>query len=412
MSFHIKASLTAGVFILAAFLLYRVPAIRARMDWRVDRTVTYARGIIDSAGPVPTPLPVTEMPAATGFASETPAALDTPTPAPTATRPTPTPTPFPATITLTKPGYEAQGTNNCGPATLVMALRYYGWHGDQYDISDLIKPIPADRNVNPEELAYYVRNHAGWLRVETRIGGSIDLLRRLLAAGFPIIIEETFTFKAPYWPNDDLWAAHYLLLTGYDDPSHTFIAQDSYHGPNEPVTYDDTLERWESFNYLYMLIYLPEQEDALRAIVGADWDPGADRANALAQAQAATAAKPDDAFAWFNLGSDLVSLERYPEAAQAYDTARKLGLPQRMLRYQFGPFIAYFRSDRIDDLLALTKYALQRTSNSEEALLWNGWGLYRQGDKQGAISNWQKALEARPGYADAQYALNYAAANP
>ena len=27
------------------------------------------------------------------------------------------------------------------------------------------------------------------------------------------------------------------------------------------------------------------------------------------------------------------------------------GLPQRMLRYQFGPFFAYFHTGRIDDLL-------------------------------------------------------------
>ncbi len=48
------------------------------------------------------------------------------------------------------------------------------------------------------------------------------------------------------------------------------------------------------------------------------------------------------------------------------------GLPQRMLRYQFGPFLAYFNALRTEDLLALTDYALDRTANSEEALLWRG----------------------------------------
>ena len=74
--------------------------------------------------------------------------------------------------------------------------------------------------------------------------------------------------------------------------------------------------------------------------------------------------------------------ERYREAAEAYDRARELGLPQRMLRYQFGPFFAYFHTRRMDDLKSLTEYALQITPNSEEALLWQGWMLFRNGDTQ------------------------------
>jgi hypothetical protein len=35
---------------------------------------------------------------------------------------------------------------------------------------------------------------------------------------------------------------------------------------------------------------------------------------------------------------------RYEEAALAYDKAREIGLPLRMFRYQFGPFLAYFHS--------------------------------------------------------------------
>jgi tetratricopeptide (TPR) repeat protein len=78
-----------------------------------------------------------------------------------------------------------------------------------------------------------------------------------------------------------------------------------------------------------------------------------------------------------------------------------------MLRYQFGPFLAYFHAGRTDDLMALTDYALLRTPNSEEALLWRGWGLYRLGKKAEAVASFQKALEARPGYHDAKYALDF-----
>jgi tetratricopeptide (TPR) repeat protein len=99
-------------------------------------------------------------------------------------------------------------------------------------------------------------------------------------------------------------------------------------------------------------------------------------------------------FAWFNMGTNLVYFERYREAIDAYDTARQLGLPQRMLRYQFGPFLAYFHGSRNDELLALTEYALGVTPNSEEALLWRGWALYRAGKSQEAMDHFNQALEA------------------
>jgi tetratricopeptide (TPR) repeat protein len=106
-----------------------------------------------------------------------------------------------------------------------------------------------------------------------------------------------------------------------------------------------------------------------------------------------------------------VYFDRYGEAATAYDKARNLGLPQRMLRYQFGPFIAYFNSLRTDDLEALAKDAINVTPNSEEARLWMGWAHYRQGDKEAAHSEFMKAYTLNERYVDAQYALDFLASN-
>ena len=104
----------------------------------------------------------------------------TKTPEPTLTpvfTPTPTlvPTPIPPQQHLAPPAYDEirdkQDVNNCGPATLALYLRYFGWEGNQYDISKLIKPSDDDRNVNVEELIHYVRTKAGWLNAEFRVGG-------------------------------------------------------------------------------------------------------------------------------------------------------------------------------------------------------------------------------------------------
>jgi hypothetical protein len=402
--------------ILAAVMAYQVPAIKTRLSWRMDIALTYLRGVIYPVRPFPTPAESLIQPSM-AF-SPTPTALSTAIPnQPTATlapsdTPQPSPTPIPNKVDLPAPAWEQQAPNNCGPATLAEYLRYYGWEGNQDSISKVVKPLEEDRNVNPEELVYFVRTHAGWLGAEFRVGGNLPLLQQLVAAGFPVMIEESFFFDTPYWPNDDLWAAHYLLVTGYDEAAQTFTGQDSFHGPDQHIAYATLDSYWQIFNRVYLLVYPPAQEDVLKSILGDNWDADSNRQHALEVAQAETASQPENAYTWFNLGSNLVYFERYGEAATAYDKARELGLHQRMLRYQFGPFFAYFNTGMTTELLAVTEYALERTPNSEEALLWHGWALYRQGKKNEAIADWQKALEYHPGYQDAQYALDFVAANP
>ena len=400
-----------GLFLLA-ILIYQIPAVNSRLSWRYEVARTYIRNVLHPVGDVPTAIPNTLVPQSTVTMTPnvtvTPEIVVTPIPA------TPTLPPIPAQAMLPSPPYEKQTANNCGPAALSMMLHMFGWSGSQKDISDVVKPVNGDRNVNPEELAYWVRNYAGWLNIEYRVGGDLDTLRRLLAANYPVIVEGTTSLNPDDtgWPDDDLWAAHYLLLTGYDDLTKTFTVQDTYHGADQSISYDKLLADWKPFNYLYLVVYLPQQQESLRTILGSNWDENVNRQNALDSAQAATVNDPNDAFAWFNLGSILVYFERYDEANAAYDKARELGLPQRMFRYQFGPFLANFHANRIDDLLSLTDYALQRTDMSEETWLWHGWALYRKGDTKGAVENWRKALSVHPGYEDALYALTFVGVTP
>jgi hypothetical protein len=404
-------------FILLVILLSQIPAINTRLAWRFEVAKTYVRNVIHPVGAVPTAIPNTAIPSTpanqilltpTSAFSLQPSAVPSPVP-PTATLPPP-----PAQASLSSPPYEKQTPNNCGPAALSMMLHMFGWSGSQKDISDVIKPVTGDRNVNPDELAYWVRNYAGWLRIEYRVGGDLETMKRLLAAQYPVIIEGTTSLNPDDtgWPDDDLWAAHYLLLTGYDDATQIFTVQDAYRGPDKKVPYEQLTSEWKPFNYLYMIVYLPEQEEEIKRLLASNWDPDLNRQNSLAASQAATLEDPSDAFAWFNLGSNLVYFERYSEANTAYDKAREIGLPQRMFRYQFGPFLANFHAQRTEDLLALTEYALQRTEMSEETWLWHGWALYRKGDTLKAVENWRKALAIHPGYQDALYALSFVGATP
>ena len=192
-----------------------------------------------------------------------------------------------------------------------------------------------------------------------------------------------------------------IAILGY------FLSQDSWLGPNRQVAYSTLDKNWQNFNRVYILIYPADKATTVQAILGSDWDVATNRQNALDTAKAETEKDPKNAFAWFNLGTNQTYFEQYGSAAKSYDTARALGLPIRMLRYQFGPFIAYFHVNRTDDLMALVDYALQITFNSEEAFLWKGWALYRLGRKADALDAFNQAIKVHPGYGDALYALNF-----
>lgn len=407
--------LFAGLTVFG-YLIYLYPPINQRLAWRMDFALTYLHSLVKPARLMPTALPPPDI-TTNPLPGVTPLASTTPSPTAMSLKlealpSSPTPTALSPYVLLPAPTWVKQDINNCGPASLAMYLQYYGWEGNQRDISDLIKPIPQDRNVNVEELVYYVRTKEGWLNAEFRVGGNISLLKQILAFGMPVMVEEGFLMNESFWFNDDRWAGHYLLLTGYDDANQTFTAQDSYYGADQTVPYQKLDRNWQAFNRVYILIFPPDQTESVQQLIGDNWEVDANRAQALELAQLETQADPQNAFAWFNLGSNLVYFERYGEAARAYDNARQLGLPQRMLRYQFGPFFAYFHSGRNGELLALADYALDRTPNSEETLLWRGWGLFREGKIAEAKASFLKALEANPNYQDALYALDFLATYP
>ncbi len=373
--------------IVLAFLIYQIPWVKSRADWRLDAAQTYVRSLVAPAGALPAPQVSVAQ-------NESPQPVGTTLPA-TAT-PQASPTPLPASVQLPAPAYDAQGPNNCGPATLALYLRFYGWEGDQYDISDVVKPVSADRNVNPDELLYYTSNYTGWLQSMFRVGGNIELIKQFLAAGIPVMVEKGNLIMIDYLFNDDHWNGHYALVTGYDDARQTFTTQDSYVGPDQKVSYAEFDEFWQQYNRVYILLYSPDQEETVKNILGESWDEDTNRQVALETAQAETESDPENPYTWFNLGMNQVHFEQYGAAATSFDKAREIGLPMRMLRYQFGPFFAYYRTNRLEDLEQLVNYALQITPNSEEVLIWKGFLFYKRGDFNGAIEQFRLAQEANP----------------
>jgi tetratricopeptide (TPR) repeat protein len=386
---------------------YQLPSVRYHLEWRFDAALSTLRGWFIPGETLPVPVGAEWVESSPPVIATLP--HQTPTLSPRIEL-VPTATPLPASVLLESPEWEKQDWNNCGPATLALGLRFYGWDGDQFDISALLKPDRGDRNVNIEELAFYVRTRAGWLAADYRVAGDLPTLKRFLAAGYPVIIEKGYIIEGER--PDAGWAGHYLLLTGYDDVSGTFTAQDTFIGRDEEVTYEVVEQGWRAFNRVYMILYPIEQRDRIEALLGPALNEDANREHGLEIAMNETEEDPEDAFAWFNLGTNLLYFERYEEAAQAYDRSLSLGLPWRFTRYQFGPYIAYFNAGRYQDIIDLADATLARTNKAEESMLWRGWAFYSQGDLFAAIEDFRAALKVNPNYVDAHYALEYVGASP
>ncbi|MCB0152600.1 MAG: tetratricopeptide repeat protein, partial [Caldilineaceae bacterium] len=141
------------------------------------------------------------------------------------------------------------------------------------------------------------------------------------------------------------------------------------------------------------------QVAAILADFGAD--AGRMWSDAEVRARAELALDGNDSFAWFNLGSSLVAQGRTAEAAAAFDQARSMGLPWRMLWYQFGPFEAYLAEGRTQDVLALADEVIRITDSIEEIYYWRARALLVLGDSAGAREAVQRSLALAPGFAPA-----------
>jgi hypothetical protein len=303
-----------------------------------------------------------------------------------------------ANVFLTGFKHIYQTWNNCGPATVSMNLSYYGIDASQAQAAQFLKPDPEDKNVSPHELVAFAQSMG--LNAVKRVNGSPHMLRSFLQAGIPVLIEKGFE------PDETSgWEGHYELIIGYNDARGEFIAMDSYTGPNQSVPYDNLDWYWSHFNRTYIIVYTDAQADTVVRLLGVDMDNNSNIAAALAAAQNAAAADPNNAFNWFNIGTNMVDLGEYEAAAAAYDQARSLGLPWRMTWYQFNIFEAYYHTGRFDDVIALADATLARTPNLEE--LWYYRGLVHQarGQIDAARDQFNKALVYNPNFQLAADAL-------
>ncbi|MEM7111586.1 MAG: C39 family peptidase [Chloroflexota bacterium] len=342
-----------------------------------------------------------------------------PTSIPTPTiEPTPELPPRPSNVRLEGLQGIQQTFNNCGPANLTQVMNFHGSDINQADVATYLKPNPEDRNVSPWQIADYVNEQTfGQYRAIARSGGNMEMLKQFIAAGLPVVVEKGYF---PNTANAQGWWGHYLTIFGYDDELEEFYAMDSFLGPFNDVgsveTYADIELFWQHFNYTFYVVYQPAEEEVVFQILGNEMLNDFDMwRNAAAIAEQETRDDPDNAFAWFNVGTSLTRLgeltgepQYYQGGAQAFDRAREIGLPPRMLWYQFRPYFAYLKTARYQDMLDLANATLETQGgrNVEETYWHKGHALLGLQDVAGAAEAYREALRANANFYPAQISLN------
>jgi len=407
----------------AALLLaiYFLPPVHDRLAWRVANLRSDIYYFFNPPGETAfSPKQQAEMeaivqltqtalvpePSVTLSPTITPTDYINPTPTQTASL-TPTATPIPDSVRLEGVVWQNQKlfNNYCGPANLSMALSYWGWEGDQTVTGPWLKPHPEDRNVMPYEMVEYVRTESQF-NVILRWGGDVEMIKKFIAGGFPVLIEKGYEDEVPQGG----WMGHYGVITAYDDNTQTFLIQDSFVSADYSYTYERVEKHWQEFNYVYLVIYPSQFENEIRSILGPQVDEQYNlqytSQKALEETESSRGRKLF--FAWYNYGTSLVNLKDYYGAALAYDRAFEVQKDEfggafafyRILWYQTGPYYAYFNTNRFDDLIDLADLTLSYSfvKAIEETWVWRGRARVALGEIDGAIDDFRTALEWHPGW--------------
>lgn len=302
----------------------------------------------------------------------------------------PVPQPLPNHVILEGFTWIHQGVNRCSAAALSIHLSYYEEvTADTYNsfAREELNTWGADASVRIEEMVGAIQDRG--LGAIVRRGGTIDLMKELLAAGFPVLVENSY-YEGENFYRD--WLSHNRVLVGYDDAQGTFLFQDPLLGypTGNLISYEyaNFDSRWRPFNRDYMVIYNLEDEAILQEILGDNWDEALNADYVLSVAQAEIANGQADAFAYFNQGWAYLQLEQFEEAATSFDEARNIGLPFRMLWYEFGIFEAYLAVGRYQDVITLANIEI---ANAGDTISVEEWYFYAAQAYEG-LGNTQRAL--------------------
>ncbi|MGA7669108.1 MAG: C39 family peptidase [Nitrolancea sp.] len=350
-----------------------IPTASVPATTRDSSTVAGTPVAVASAAPS-TPTPAATPPQPTAIAIY----VLTVTPVPATPTPSPSPTsePLPATAHLDPMTHAYQTWNNCSAVSASMVLSYFGISRSQEELATVFRPNLNDKHVDPMQLVRFFPEFG--LKANLYEAGSIDTIKRLIANGIPVMAPQWLDFKPDA-------IGHYRVIRGYDDERGGFLVNDSMIGSDVFFSYTDFEKLWRAFDYRYIPVYLPEDQEKVAAIIGPDMDRQANLLRALSLFTDLAQKNPNDAYYRFSIGTGFFELGNYSEAVAAYEKAESIGLPPKMLWYQFWPVTAYNEVGNYQRALELATAQIVQTGTFGEM-------RYERGRAYEAMGNWNAAL--------------------
>lgn len=292
-----------------------------------------------------------------------------------------------------------QSFNNCGPASLSMALSYFGINKSQKELGDDLRPyqIPGgdndDKSVTLEELAQKAEELG--LTPFHRPNGNPEIIKLFIAYDIPVIAR-TWT-KA----NEDI--GHYRVIKGYD--STGFIQDDSLQGKDLHYSYSDFDLIWKKFNYEYLALVPENKLDIAKAILSDDVNFQKAWTRAAENAKKELEVNQNDIYARFNLSVALYNIGDFKNSVVEFEKI-ETSLPFRTLWYQIEPIVAYYELGDYARVFSITDKILANQNRAFSELYIIRGNIYlNQGNTNQAREEFEKAVFYNTNLKEAKDAL-------
>ena len=318
------------------------------------------------------------------------------------TNPTPTIPPIPSQKILPTDYHIFQTFNNCGPAALSMALRFYGVNVSQEELGQALRPyqIPGgdndDKSVTLQEMAEKSKEYG--LIPYHRPMGNPDLVTQFIANDMSVIAR-TWTK-----PNEDI--GHYRVIKGYDETAGIFIQDDSLQNKNLQYTYTDFNEIWKKFNFEYLVLVPKEKKEIAKTILGKNTNSKVAWQNAVENSLQELSDNPNDTYAGLNLSVAYYNTGEFQKSIEQFEKVENL-LPFRTLWYRIEPIQAYYELGNYDRVFQITERVLNFYNRAfSELYILRGKIYQKQGKIEEARTEFQKAVLYNSNLKEAQDLLS------
>lgn len=317
------------------------------------------------------------------------------------TSPFPTLPPIPLSKVLFTDYHIFQTFNNCGPAALSMALRFYGIDISQTELGNALRPYQVpngdndDKSVTLDELAEKSIEY-GFIPFHRPMGNP-KLVRQFIANGMPVITRT--------WTKPDEDIGHYRVIKGYDETAGVFIQDDSLQNKNLKYTYEEFNEIWKKFNYEYLVLAPKEKQKLAEQILGENKDVKIAWQNAVINSESELKLNQNDIYAGFNLSVSLYNIGNFKRSTEEFEKVEDK-LPFRTLWYQIEPVISYQKLKKYDRVFEITDRILNNENRAFSELYYIRGEIYQeQGNIDLAKTEFEKAVFYNKNFKDAQKAF-------